>query len=525
MNRKLLPSLAVILLISGIPNLFSQNVERGVRRITPALMKEYIDFLASDSLKGRDIPGAGLDAAADYIADHFESYGILKINGSYFQKMAFLSKNLDIQNSYLKISDGEGEEQFELKKDFIPYQVTADTAIYAGIVFAGYGITAPEYGYDDYSGMDVKGRIVLIMNSEPQEKDPASIFLGRKMTEHSSLDKKIGNAVSHGAAGVLVVTPPLHHLMITPQGYPWPSLSKFLPKDNLPIVLEKRSDSKIPAVQVGEGIVKYLFGSRDSLENIQKMIDSTLKPCSFPFHKSKCSLSTKLIVKKYYANNVAGYIRGSDRKKSGEIIVIGAHYDHVGIKRNYQEEEDYIYNGADDNASGTAGVMAVAKAFSDIKKPLRSVLFILFAGEEMGLCGSSHYCDNPLFPLDKTVAMLNMDMIGRNGDDTLQIEGSVQNQELTSLLLEENKKSGLKYIKTQDELFGSSDHYNFFIKGVSAVDITSGLHKDYHTVYDNPDRINHVKASRIADLVFRTAWRIANEDIYFKTGKENAIDN
>lgn len=503
-------------------NLLSQrNIDKGSKQITTELLKKYIDRLADDSMMGRNTPSPELDKAANFIAAEFESMGIQKVNGSYFQPIPFCSKNLDIKNTYFKISSNDGIREFALKTEFTPFENTANTSIVASIVFAGYGITAPEYNYDDYKDIDVTGKVVLILKHEPGENDPNSTFAGEKSTIYSMQSTKLSNARNHGAIGVLLVTDPLNHLSLTPQGYPWPGLSKFLPQDNLPFEVCPK-DELLPFVQVGENVIKYLFGSVDSLKNIQKRIDESLLPQSIQLSNTSCELSTKLIVKEYIANNVVGFLEGRSKRLKSEVVVIGGHYDHVGFMKNHREGEDYIFNGADDNASGTAGVMAVAKAFSKMNKnPKRSVLFILFAGEEKGLIGSNYYCANPLLPIDKTVAMINLDMIGRNGNDTLQIEGLKFNPDLAKILLNENQKIGLKLVAGQEDLFGRSDHYEFFKKNITAVDITSGLHSDYHTVRDNPNTINHLKAALISQLTFRTAWVISNQKSHYKILKRN----
>lgn len=511
-------SIFVTSLLISFPssNLYSQNAEKAESQISAELLKGYIDFLASDSLKGRLTPSKELDMAADYIAAQFAKVRLKKINGSYFQTVPFYSQNLDVQNSHLKITGSQGEKEYIIKNDFIPFEMTADGTAIAEIVFAGYGITAPEYNYDDYEGVDVKGKIVLILKHEPGENDSTSVFSGKKETKYSLLKTKLANAIQHGAAGLLVVTDPGNHMMLKPQGFPWPALSKIANNDNLPISLNSRDGSEIPVVQIGDAIIKQLFGSVDSLRNIQNSIDKATKPNSFPLPGFNCELSTTLILKHYYPKNVAGYVKGADKKLAEELVIIGAHYDHIGFEKQHKEDEDYIYNGADDNASGTAGVMAIAKAFSSMKqRPERSILFILFAGEESGLCGSEFYCEHPLFPLDKTVAMLNLDMIARNGEDTLQVEGKKVNPDLSALIFKENEGIGLKNIPTEDELYAYSDNYNFYKKGISAISVTSGLHNDYHTVNDNPDRADFIKASKISRLIFRAVWAISNDNKYF----------
>lgn len=512
MKRYLKIAALIVAVIAFTSELSAQKADKGAVSITSALIKEYVNYLASDSLKGRKTPGKELDLAAVYIAEKFKDYGLKPVEGSYFQTIPYFSQDLDVNNTGLAI-DGA---VFELKNDFIPFEAASDMNpeghFNAEIVFAGYGITAPEYGYDDYAGLDVKGKFVLVLKSEPRKNDPESPFMGINETKHSKLIDKVRNAMAHGAIGLFFVTDPLNHMMLKPQGYPWQSLSKLMKNSQLPFQVDTREADGIPAIHVGDKVVEKLFGSVDSLKSVQARIDKTLKPHSFIIERSVCELKVSLRINTTSAKNVVGMIKGSDKKLREDIVIIGGHYDHVGCMLQHKEGEDYIYNGADDNASGTAGVMAVAKAFaSNRKAPARSLFFICFAGEEMGLIGSDYYTKHPLLPIEKSVAMLNMDMIGRNGSDTLQIEGADLNPDLRDIMLKENVDLGLKYVPTGNEMMGRSDHYNFFKLGITAVDITGGLHPDYHTVRDNPDKLDCDKASRIARLVYKTARVIAGE--------------
>ncbi|MGE0087972.1 MAG: M20/M25/M40 family metallo-hydrolase [Bacteroidales bacterium] len=518
MKKAFIILLSFILLVSY--DLYSQNNPKvGLEQITPELLKRHIDFLASDELKGRNTPSPGLDSAAVYIANEFINLGIEKVNSSYFQNIPMCSKDLDIANTYLKFSENMKEANFKLKKDFNPFDITGNQSVSAPVVFVGYGITAPEFGYDDYEDLDVDGKIVLVMKHEPREKDTSSIFYGDKDTYHSTLENKIANAKKHGAVGMLLVTDPLNHLLINPQGYPWPSLFfKSMSGSKLPIkVCATEYEMSIPVVQVGEEVINYLFGSIDKLRNIQKEIDSTMVPNSFQINKI-CDLQTKIITKRYTAKNVVGIIKGKDTKLKNEIIVIGGHYDHVGYKEKSKQGEDSIFNGADDNASGTAGVMAIAKAFKKMKQPDRSVLFILFAGEEKGLYGSKYYVENPLYPIEKTIAMLNLDMISRNSD-SLQLIGEKENPDLAEIARQEAANYPLKIVNSDDHYLGGSDHYNFYKNGVSSLFFFTGIHNDYHRVSDNPDSVDHLKASNVSKLAFHLAWIIANSNKYYKINK------
>lgn len=499
------------LLITGTAD--AQPLRKGLRAITQEWIGQHIGFLASDSLKGRDTPSPGLDLAASYIAGELASLGIQKINNSYFQEVPLYTRNLEAEKCRFVITRKGETRSFSLKADYTPFEMTADTLVQGALVFAGYGITAPEFGYDDYRDLDVRGKIVLVMKHEPGEKDTASPFSGLAETIHSLLKTKMANAAMHGAAGLLVVTDPLNHLMLTPQGYPWPGLSKFLPQDNLPVEMYEKQEH-LPFVQVGESVVQFLLGSVDSLKAIQRKIDASLSPRSFDFENADGTLETGLKVNFLSAHNVAGCIEGRHPRLKNEYVIAGAHYDHVGSLKKYREGDDFIFNGADDNASGTAGVMALARAFASAgRRPDRSVLFLFFAGEEKGLYGSKHYCINPLVPLENSVVMLNLDMISRNGEDTLMISGIRQNPGLVPVLLKQAHKTGLKNFPEKEQFFSRSDHYNFYRKGISAVNVSSGLHDDYHTVRDGPASVNPRKAAKIAEMTFRTAWKIANSKI------------
>ena len=220
---------------------------------------------------------------------------------------------------------------------------------------------------------------------------------------------------------------------------------------------------------------------------------------------------------KKYFNNVVGYLEGSDPVLKNELLIIGAHYDHVGTFKNKKFGQDSIYNGADDNASGTAGVMVVANAICSMKeKPKRSILFIAFGGEERGLVGSSFYCKNPLFPLEKTVAMLNLDMISRNNPEIVYIVASKKSPDLAKINEKENEKVGMKLDYSQDMFIGSSDHAPFLAKKVPAIFFFTGVNKTLHTPTDEADTVDSNKAERIARLVFYNSIYIANDNNYYK---------
>jgi Zn-dependent M28 family amino/carboxypeptidase len=216
-------------------------------------------------------------------------------------------------------------------------------------------------------------------------------------------------------------------------------------------------------------------------------------------------------------NNVVGFLEGSDPELKKEILIIGGHYDHVGPWKNSKFGQDSIYNGADDNASGTAGVMVLAKTFCSMsERPKRSILFVAFGGEELGLVGSSFYCKNPLFPLEHTIAMLNMDMISRNDPGMVYIVASKKSPDLAQINEKENEKIGLKLDYSQDVFIGSSDHAPFLAKKVPSLFFFTGITKVLHSPKDEADTIDSSKAERIARLVFYNAYYISNDNQHYK---------
>jgi len=483
--------------------------------IRPADIRQQIDFLAADAMMGRNTPSPELDRAADYIAKEFQHYGLRPVNGSYFNEFQVGTVRLGKEN-LLAISVSGSEQEYAIKKDFMPFDMTASTSVIASLAFAGYGITAPEYDYDDYADLGVKGKVVLVLRHEPGEKDAASPFDGEKDTEYAQVAWKVQNAIDHGATGVLIVTDPVNHRSLAPRGFPWPSLFEGIPDEALPLTLALTDKEKIPVLQVGELAVQNLFGSVDSLRTLQQQIDAAYKPKSFLLSNIQVRLRTTTETMMQTTRNVVGLVDGSDKKLKDEIVVIGAHYDHVGYLKK-QAGADSIYNGADDNASGTCAVLAIARAFGAAKKkPKRSILIMAFAGEEKGLFGSRAYVEKPLLPLDKTVAMLNLDMVGRNAPDSVSVGGVKSSPDLIKINEEENREVGLMLDYSIDSFDNRSDQYNFARKKIPFLFYFTGLHKDYHQVSDHPDKIDEHKIAKIATLAFRVAWRAANTSERFE---------
>jgi hypothetical protein len=497
------------ILFSGCSSNITNGVFRSEQVVTPELIRGHMMFLASDSLKGRNTPSPELDSAASYIASVFRKAGLKPVRGSYFEPFILNKISLGDTNTLEVVASGKSQS-FVLKDDFTPFDMTGDRLSVGDVVFAGYGITAPELQYDDYAGIDVKGKVVFVLRHEPGEEDSSSTFKGKFATEYSNVGKKVRIAIDHGAIGMLVATDPLNHSMLTPRGFPWPSLSKHMPKDALPFTLAAEEGEKIPVVHVGPNVIAALFGSVDSLRALQSAIDRNVRPISFALKGITVRLETSTQVVHAETRNVVGWIEGRDPAVRDELVVIGAHYDHVGTKKDHAPGEDYIFNGADDNASGTTAVLGVAAAFGTAREhPRRSILLMTFAGEEKGLFGSEYYTRKPLFPLNKTIAMINMDMVGRNSEDSLSLIGAGPESLLNTITREENEEIGFALV---NELLtsGGSDHQSFAKRDVPVIFYHSGLHPDYHQVSDHAELINMKKVAKVARLAFRTAWRLAD---------------
>ena len=330
------------------------------------------------------------------------------------------------------------------------------------------------------------------------------MFDGRKRTDHSKFRVKIENAMDHGAIGVILVGNPNKRFRRPPNH--WPSLMKNAPPDAVPLTKEEKAENKIVCIQIGKKLVDNLIVKTGlNLKKNHQKIDSTLTPQSFEIKDKTIAIETELKEKKYRTQNVIGLLEGSDPELKNEYIIIGAHYDHVGV---INEE---VYNGADDNASGTAGIMEIAQAFSKSPaKPERSIVFMTFAAEEKGLYGSKHYVDNPIFPLEKTIAMLNLDMISRNDSTEIAIIGSTTSDSLKKINEDVAKVLNITLAYDQEKYFLNSDHYSFYKKNIPVLFYSSKSTPDLHKPTDDPEKVIPEKMALVGKLIFSTAWKVAN---------------
>lgn len=475
-------------------------------------LSSHLNYLASDKLEGRNTPSVGLDSAAAYIERAFISLGIPPAYPTYRNSLG-LSRVKLRPGALLSTRNAAGNTiLYKIKADFIPFDFSSDDSVSAPVVFAGYGLSIKEANYNSYKDLNVKGRVVVILTGVPVTNDSSSYFVKFPNDPKYSVESKVRLAMEAGACGVVVITDPAKHILLNPVGYPWPELYKNFPLDAAPWRLADTAQQRIPVFHVGEAFVNNVFGGVNSFKQLISRLNSGESLKSLQPSLTLISMKSTIYDEPISADNVAAVITGSDPDLNNQVIVIGAHYDHLGTLRRYSKGDDHIFNGADDNASGTSAVLSIARDFSlQPVKPKRSVMFVLFAGEEKGLWGSRSFVQRPPVPISSFKAMLNLDMVSRAAD-TLYLEGSSNSPELTQIVKEKNTKFGFKLITPKGNAFqGSSDHAPFAENGIPFVFFFTGIHKDYHRVTDEVSKCDFEKAAQVARLAFLTAWRISNE--------------
>jgi len=486
--------LSLLLTLSGLA-----SASLPVQELSADRYLQHVSFLASDELKGRGNGTPELEKAAEYIASQFRSYGLQPAgeNGSFFQKFEITVEREFGSRNTLQVSGIAKAKD----KDFVTIPLSSTGAYEGPVVFAGYGMTSEALNWDDYAGVDVKGKAVLVFRHDPEETSPSSRF-ARDTATPATFISKVRNARAHGAKAILFITDPNNH----------PTEPDVVGKATAE--LEFR-DSSILAMHVTRDSVMSLFNqSGKTMADVQRAIDRENNPQSFEIPKSSIRISAEIKTIRKTVRNVVASVRGTDSKLRNEWLVIGAHYDHLGLgdPNGSLSKADIgkIHHGADDNASGTAGVLELARLLGRNRQEFkRSILLMAFAGEELGLFGSSHYVNDPKAPLSTITAMINMDMIGRLSNRPLNVMGTGTSPELAGWVTEANKGIGLNLAFSSGGHEGS-DHVSFNGKRIPTLFFFSGLHSDYHRPTDTADKIDGKGAIQVLSLVAGAAERIAN---------------
>jgi len=474
--------------------------------------KRYLDdvkTLASPAMEGRGAGTKGIARAADLIEERYRSLGLQPAGTkSFFQPFTVITGAKLQGGNRLEVEDGNSKQGLKLNQDFVPFSFSASDEVAGPVVFAGYGATAPEFGYDDYAHLDVKDKVVVLLRYEPSSFASRSGNAG--LTQHSQLVTKAINARNHGARAVILVNGKLgdgEEDVLTRFG----SVSG---PENAGIVIVQAKNDAANA---------WFAAAGKSLAEVQKRINDSAAPDSFAFPvKLRISLEVRIEKTRATVNNVLAYLPG----KTDEYIIIGAHYDHLGygnVDSLAPSQIGKIHPGADDNASGTAGVLELARLLAPRKGQLeRGILFADFAGEELGLLGSAEWVKEPTLPLDKAVAMINMDMIGRIKDEKVYIGGTGTGTTFKDFLDEEKGKFAFHFEYSASG-YAASDHTSFVGRKIPVLFFFSGLHSDYHKPSDTWDKINAPDAAKLLDFIDDVALKIdsATERVAFVTLKED----
>jgi Zn-dependent M28 family amino/carboxypeptidase len=532
--------LAVAACLAAAVHLAAQQRAPQIESIRQDDLRADLFFLAGDSLRGRLTDTEENRAAADFIRSRLERMGLKGAGpaGSFFQPYNLMTATIgDSAMNGLEIATGDGvTRRLRLAQEFYPHRFSASGTATGSVAFVGFGISAPHLGYDDYNG-DVKGKIVLALDHEPGERDPNSPFDGVVTSEPSSAWRKALAAQERGAIAVLFVSDVHNHpgtanFEAGARNY-WPEK----PPRILAYTLATWADRiHIPVAQISPALAASLVtGTNKSFDDLAKSAETArgLTPLALP--GSRITLQTAVDRHVVPDRNVVALLEGSDPRLKDEWVIVSAHYDHNGA------DGTQIFNGADDNGSGVVALIEIAEAYAlaakDGRRPKRSILFASWNSEERGLLGAWAYTEQPLAPLNTIAAVLNMDMIGRNEEIPigggqrfagLEVQTAESNSNALNLMafsrvpdvaaVVEKANAGIglelkkRYDNNSSNLLRRSDQWPFLQRAVPAMGFITGLHPDYHTQYDRPEKINYAKMEKIARLIYQVSWDIANAD-------------
>ena len=554
------------------------RVQAGFNAINAKDIMSFMAFLSSDQLEGREVGSRGYDTAAAYAQSLFSLWG-LQAGGDlprpaagffrpdpaaplpnpergYLQEFPMMEALETTAGAVLEVTSGRARRtrSFAPNVDFV-FSSILPLDVSAPVVFAGYGIGEKDIAYNDLASIDVQDKIVMILSEAPGKDDPASPFQKKELKEKyfpampafrgGGIDFAKASAIfKRGALAVLIVKN-----SIAEGDIPWEVLAQQQVRDDKPILPDSRKKLLLPAAKAmpweGRTIVRLSRGMADAIletagetvESVQKKIAAKYKPHSFELKGSSLRLSNQVKYQLIKSANVIGFIEGSDPLLKDQAVVIGGHLDHLGRRG------DYIFNGAEDNASGACGVLAMARALAaNPEKPKRSVVFCLWTGEEEGLLGSRYYVDHPLFSMDKTTAYLNLDMIAqpwdekglrrmtrmlnlKEGDDLLKkirpenflpLSVAAEAPGLQEALREADRVVGFDVLyretpRNMDRMSGGSDHASFAMAGKPWVFFMSGMSDNYHTTADSMEKFNGVVMERVSRLAYLAAFLLADK--------------
>ncbi len=471
---------------------FAVSAQKPNPEITVKELKENIGYLASDELKGRKSGEPGELMAAEYIRNKFKNAGLELLFDNGFQKFGLVTSAEIGPGNKLTVNGNN----FEVEKSFLPYAFSANTTVSAGIVFVGYGlqINQDTLKWDDYKGVDAAGKWVLALQGDPDLENQQSPYI-----EFSSERSKALFAGDNKAAGLILVAG-----------------KKFREKDELSsLVFDKNSARySIPIIEVTREVANEILGGKNSVEALETEMDSLKKSVTIQIDAT-ISATTNAIQKEAETRNVVALLQGNDKNLKNEYIVVGAHFDHLGMggpgSGSRATDTIAVHNGADDNASGVATIIQLAEKLAAEKSNKRSIIFAAFSAEEMGLVGSKVFVNKPPVETEKMVAMFNFDMVGRldNTTNVLSIGGSQTSAESEKLMTGLNTDFELAF---SPEGVGPSDHASFYLQNIPVFFVSTGAHPDYHTPSDDAEFINYEGTKKVADYAVRVIEDVANRE-------------
>ena len=509
----------------------------GLKSITIEELESHLSYLASDELEGRSTGEPGLDLAAKYLAEQAARIGLKPIdeNGDFFQEYTLIKKIQDHASSSITVSHGRKSDVI-INKPLYCLNPSSDTIYLSGeVVFTGYGIYSSKDNYNSFEGVDLQDKIVLVMNRGPMDpSNDTSLLQNRNWQSHSSWRHKLMGLGMRMPKAVLIVMDPRSGFQSMDEY--GGELMRYLSRSTSVKELGDQRRSMVPGHSAKIIFIhraaadEILQSSGKTLSELQDSIDSSLTPLSFDIPKTRVSIYSRFTREEKPVPNVAGLIEGNDPELKKEVIVYSAHFDHLGVNNKGE-----IYYGADDNASGTAALVEIGEAFIKQQKDLkRSILILWFSGEEIGLFGSKYYADQPLIPLDQTVANINLDMIGTVrterdtgfiyrekvsvlGMDSISVIGGHQSTDLLDIHNKTIEHVGMFSdfsMNSPDHpyrYYYRSDHFNFAKNDIPVLFYSTGIHVDYHKPTDNYERINFTKFKKVTDLAFLVGYKLATQ--------------
>jgi len=518
----------LVYLISVIPA-FAQvppEAQIGFESIRAGDMRAVLTFLASDALEGRETGERGLDIAARFLETQFSLNGLTSAPGasSMQQKFDLLLTQVTENTTIAMHTEKTPEQQYHWLNDFYGFNLGATASALPGeVVFAGYGISAPEEKWDDYKNLDVRDKFVLLLSARGLN----SVQEGRLAALRTKLkfdnNRQTRTAQKKGARAALIIGPASIPDAIR-------EFRRFVGAPRMSLAQASAREGGLVNLVISEGMADALLsGSGETAQSIREKIIKGNKPKSRKLGKASIKINIEIKQWPAVSQNVVACLEGSDPVLKNQFVVFSAHYDHLG-----KRDDGTIFNGADDDGSGTTAIVELAQAFaSNPVRSKRSLLFIGHAGEEKGLLGSEYFTSNPLVPLENITTNLNIDMIGRNDSNSVYIIGSDHlSSELHQINENANKTIGLNFDYTYNDVndpnrfYYRSDHYNFAKHGIPIIFYFTGTHEDYHRPGDDVEKINFDKMQRITRLIYLTGWQAANLDhklVVDRTPPEGAV--